>query len=318
MSLNESTKTCPLFLNISKRIAETIVSRSPFPLNVNVINVTDLQQVIGRRVEFLQTEIEKAKNAKTKIHSLYEVEQSLVDTLKKLESLKMFYEKFWEEKIPQILSEKRKEIAQKYEETLTTLQGEIDNFRDFDKIAEKSEKTQLKIGELNKKAQKLFPQYEELFENIKRLLKAGSMFVERFKNNVLPKLEKSDKHKIESVLESFVTLYEGALAWLDEMLNNISEKGTHISDLPKTHKTIFEEERKLREALIKEIKDLQEQETLILMKIVETSASRRTSWLPLTEACKIVAQQIGIPSDKAKEIIMDIYEKGFLSVAIGF
>jgi len=297
---------------------KSTISRSPFPLNVNIINITELHQVISRHVDFLQTEIKKAENAKVKILSLYKAEQTLVDNLKKVELLEKFYEKFWEEKTPKLLSEKREEIIQKYEEIWAVLQEEIDNFRDFDMVAEKSRTTQSVVEELDRKTQKLFSQYEELFDSIKKYLKAGSAFVERFKDNIISKLEKSDKRQIEAILNSLASLYDGTLIWLEEILNNISEKIISISDLPKTRKTILEEEFKLRKTLIKEIKDLSEIETSVLLKIVEASASRKTRWLPLIEACEIIAQQMDIPFNEAKKIMLNISEKGFLSLAIGF
>jgi len=230
-----------------------------------------------------------------------------------------FYEKFWEEKIPHFLKEKNTDIMRRYKEHLDYLQQEIDNFRDFDEIIKESEMIRIEIEELNKKTRTLLIQFDDLFEGIKRYLNAGSIFVKKLRENVVPRLVKSDKYQIEKILEDLATLYDGTLIWLDEILENITVKITeYISNPTKTRSTILEEERRLRETLIKEIKDLDKNESLILLKIVEASASRRISWLPLTEICEVITKQMSISYEKTKETILKIAEKGFLSLAVGF
>jgi hypothetical protein len=286
---------------------------------VDIVNVTEFHRAINQHVEFLQNEIKKAEKAKEKIRYLSEIENNLITDLEKVEIFGMFYEKFWEEKIPHFIKEKNTDIMQGYKELLNFLQQEIDNYRDFDEIMKESETIRIEIEELSKKTRNLLHQFDDLFEDIKRYLNAGSMFVKKFRENVVPRLVKSDKNKIEKILEALATLYDGTLIWLDEVLRNFIVKiNEYISNPIKTRSTLLEEERRLRETLIKEIKDLDKNESLILLKIVEVSASRRTSWLPLTEICEVITEQMGVSYNETKETILKIAEKGFLSLAVGF
>jgi hypothetical protein len=311
-------KLSSYLINISKRIAETRISRSPFPSNVSILTIGELHEAMKRHVDYLRDEIKRAEAAKEHINSLNEIEEDFVKTMETLESLEVFYEKFWEEKVPENLGCKKKVISDKYNQILESLKNDEIIFNDFNKVVDQCKTLQTELLDLNRRAKNMLNQYEGLFESIKQYLTAGSMFVKRFKENIVPKLAKSDKNKIEMLLESLANLYDGSILWLETMLENLLQKSLYISSLPKTRTTIHDEECRLREALIREIKDLNERETLVLMKIIEFLAHRKSFWLPLTEACKKIAQEVNISFDEAKQMILSISEKGFTALAVGF
>ena len=317
-NMKKQQKLSSFLINISKRIAETRISRSPFPSNVSILSMGELHQAIKKHVDFLRDEIKRAKAAKEYINSLNEIEEDFVKTLKTLESLEVFYEKFWEEKVPENLINKKTVMSEKYKQIFESLKNDEIIFNDFNKVVDECKTLQTELLDLNRRAKNMLNQYEGLFESIKQYLTACSMFVKRFKEGVVPKLAKSDKNKIETLLESLTNLYDGSLLWLETMLENILQKSLYISSPSKTRTIIHEEERRLREALIREMKDLNERETLVLMKIIEFLARRKSFWLPLTEACTKIAQELNISFDEAKQIILSISEKGFTALAVGF
>jgi hypothetical protein len=317
-SYTRQQKLSSFLINVSKRIGESRINKSPFPLNVSILTIGELYQAIKRHVDFLQDEIKLAEIAKKNIDSLNEAEKSFVKTLEILELLEVFYEKFWEERVPENLINKRIEILDKYKGIFESLQDNEIIFNDFGKIAEQCETLQIELSDLNRRAKNMLNQYEELFENIKRNLNVGSMFVRRFKENVVPKLVRSDKNRIELLLNSLTNLYERSLSWLKTMLENIPQQSLCTSSLPITRTSISEEERKLREELIKEIKDLNEREILVLMKLIEFLGHRKSLWLPLREVCMKIALEINASSDEIKQTILAISEKGFTSLAVGF
>jgi len=316
--MKKQQKLSSFLINILKRIAETRISRSPFPSNVSILSIGELHQAIKKHVDFLRDEIKRAEAAKEYINSLNEIEKDFVKTLETLESLEVFYEKFWEEKVPENLINKKTVMSEKYKQIFESLKNDEITFNDFNKVVDQCKTLQTELSDLNRRAKNILNQYEGLFESIKEYLTAGSMFVKRFKESVVPKLAKSDKSKIEMLLESLTNLYDRSLSWLETMLENILQKSLYISSLPKTRALIHEEERRLREALIKEMKDLNERETLVLMKIIEFLAHRKSFWLPLTEACTKIAQELNISFDEAKQIILSISEKGFTALAVSF
>ena len=316
--MKKQQKLSSFLINISKRIAETRISRSLFPSNVSILSIGELHQAIKRHVDFLRDEIKRAEAAKEHINSLNEIEEDFIKTLETLESLEVFYEKFWEEKVPENLINKKTVMSEKYKQIFESLKNDEITFNDFNKVVDQCKTLQTELLDLNRRAKNMLNQYEGLFESIKEYLTTGSMFVKRFKEGVVPKLAKSDKNKIETLLESLTNLYDGSLLWLETMLENILQKSLYISSLPKTRTILHEEERRLREALIKEMKDLNERETLVLMKIIEFLAHRKSFWLPLTETCTKIAQELNISFDEAKQIILSISEKGFTALAVGF
>jgi|YelNatPaOPRAMG01_1025707.scaffolds.fasta_scaffold08326_8 hypothetical protein len=317
ITVAEKEKLSSSLIDISKQIAESRISRSPFPSNISVLTITELHQAIEGHAEFLQNEIKRAEDAKENINLLSNVEKDFVKTLEMLELLEGFYEKFWEEDVPKDLISKRIEISDKYKQISKSIQNETVIFNDFNEVVDRCKAMQTELLELSGRAKNLLNQYEKLFENIKQYLTVGSMFVKRFKERIAPKLVKSDKDGIKKWLESLTKLYDDSLSWIKMMLENILQKSLYISSLPITRTAISGEERKLKENLIKEIKDLNEHEALVLMKIIEFSACRRSIWLPLTETCMEIAQEVNMPPDEVKRIILTISEKGFTSLAIG-
>jgi hypothetical protein len=307
-----------LFLkDASRQITEGIIRRPLFPLNVRTVTITELHRALDSHVSDLKKEMEKAKDVKEKLSSLQMAEESLINNLLKIDSLKILYENFWEEDIPSNLREKKNVIVQLYDQDFELFRKEAD-FRDFLDIKRESDLKKQYIEELDREAQKLIRHFKELFEDIERYFRSSSKFITRLRESVVPKLEKSNKTKIEEILTELYDLYENTLVWIENAINQVLKENVLTLDVPKTRTTILEEERNLREVLIKEIKDLDEESVLILLEIVKVLALHRAQWLSVIEVCRMVAEKTHKDVEVIKKILFDIAEKGFLTLAIGF
>jgi hypothetical protein len=296
-------------------IENNYIRRLPFPSNITLLTIQELQETIEKHVKHLRNGIDQAKDIKMDIISLNQIENDLIEFLNILEKHKRFYEKFWEENMPKNLVDEKEEILNEYNHISEILKDDNFELIDFNKLNELCDEKQKQLTELNKKAENLLKRYEKLFEEIQHYLTTNLASVQRFKEFVIPKLEKSDKNEIKKILEGLETSYKTYSTWLEDILK---QPPIDTSSLGITRTTVLEEERKQREKLIKEIKDLNEYETLILIKIIEFSVSRTGKWLPLTEICKKISQEIEKPPDEVKQIILAISEKEFISLAVGF
>jgi hypothetical protein len=311
-------KFTSILKGVLKRIAEGVIRRSPFLINISVVTITDLHQVLNDHVSFLQKERERAERANEKLKSLQKIEEGFSYNLRRIESLEVLYRKFWEEDIPNDLRNKKEEILRRYDENFEEFRENIDNFREFPIVEKESEAVKQDIERLNKEAERLVRSYEELFERIKRYINTSSLTITRLQNNVVPKLIKSDKNKIDEILNELQTLYENLLTWVEDTIKRVLEENISPLDIPKTRTTFHEEERNLREAFIKEIKDLDKESTLILMEIIRVLAQHKTQWLSITEVCEMVTKQTNKDIELIRKILIEIAEKGFLTLGIGF
>jgi hypothetical protein len=317
----ERQKLSSLLRGVSKQIAETMISRPTFPSNVSILTITELSRAIEEHVKFLRNGIDRAKLANSEINSLSEAEEDFIKSLGILEALEDFYEKFWEERIPKNLSDESMEMSNKYKQMLEALQSEetiFSSFSDFNKIVHQCKIMRGELSKLNAMAESLLNEYKKLFEEIKQYFSAGSMLVKRFEENVTPKLSTSDKNKVQALLTSLNDLYTDSLAQVEMALRSASQGSPHISPQLKTRTVILEEERKLKENLIREIKDLNQCETLILVKVIELLAYKRSKWLPFTETCAKIARETNIAPNRVEQMILTLSEKGLISLAIGF
>jgi hypothetical protein len=299
-----------------KELIENYIDRHPFPSNVSVLTIQELHKTLEIYVKPLRNEIGQAKDIKKDISSLNRMEKDLIKLLETLERYEGFYKKFWEEDIPKNLIDEKEEILNEYKQILENLKGEDSELINFNKFKELCNTIQKQLLGLYKKTENLHDRYEKLFREIQDYLTMNYNSIQRFKEFVVPKLVKSDKNEIKKILEELETTYKKYSSWLV----NILKEFTDISSLAITRTIILEEEHKLREKLIKEIKDLNEYETLILIKIIEFLVSRKVKekWLPLTEICEKISQEIKKSPDEVKQIILAISEKGFISLAVGF
>jgi len=311
-------KLTMLFKETSKRITDRIIRRPLFPLNVSIVTVGELNDALNRHVSFLKNAFENAKRASEKLESLKDSEETFFEDIRKIESLGALYQKFWEQDIPESLEEKKENIIQEYKDNLTEIEQKIQNFQDFITIETEISSVIQSIERLHRESQRLIRRYEELFDEIERYFRAGSKFIFRLQDNVIPKLIKSDKMKIDEIINKLQELYTNTLNWLESLINQILEENISIPEITKTRTTIFEEERNLREALINEIKDLDEERALILLEIVKVLASRRAQWLSVSEVCERVAKQLNKNAGIVKKTLIDITEKGYLTLGIGF
>jgi len=309
-------KLTPMFMEISSRIADGIVRKSPFPLNVSTVTVTELQESMKEHVEILRGENDKAKSVKSSIELLSQNESLLNDQLQRIILLEKLYEEFWEDKASDPLKKEYSAICQAYTRIFQELNEEVENFSDFNIIRKKCEQIRQQVEICGKKAQETLNRFKELFDDIKDYIEAGTAFVERLRKNVLPRITKSDSTKINDILNELDVLYEWMYTWLDNSLKQILEK-TSSPDIPKNRTVILNEELKLRESLVHEIKDLEAEETSILLELIKLSSTRRYP-LPLSEASEIVGKQMNLDQERVKKLFLIIAEKGFLTLAITF
>jgi hypothetical protein len=274
--------------------------------------------VLDTQVSFLRKEKESAKMVKAKLELLEKNEEELSYNLLKIDSLGTLYRRFWEENVPADLEARKEEILRLYDMNFDEFKERADFARDFVAIERECESISEAIKKLNGEVEKLLPRYEELFEGVKHYFKAGSMFVIRLQRNVIPKLKQSDKTRIDELLIKLRSLYEGMLVWIEEAIKQILDKNILTSELPKTRTAFHEEERSLREQLIREIKDLNAESTLILMEIVKVLSLRKTQWLSVAEVCEAVANQTNKDTEVIKKTLLEITERGFLTLGIGF
>jgi vacuolar-type H+-ATPase subunit I/STV1 len=304
--------------DISRQIAEGVIRRSPFPINVSTFTIKNLYDALDAHVSFLNKEKDKAENANDELNLLQETEKSFICNLNKIEYLEKFYRKFWEEDIPNDLENIKGKILQLYGEYFNKFKEEIDYCCDFHKVAEESKKVSKYIGSLDGDAARLIRRYEELFEGVKYYFRTGSLFIIRLQSTVIPKLIKSDKTKINEILTELKTLYESILNFIEDVIKQVIEKNIPPQDIPNTRTTFHEKERNLREALIQEIKDLDKESTLILMEVVKVLAQYKAQWLSVAEVCEMVAKQTNKDYEVIKKTLLEITEKGFLTLGIGF
>jgi hypothetical protein len=311
-------KFTPILKDILKQITEGVIRRSPFPININVITIANLHQVLNEHLSFLKKEKEKIEKINEKLKTLQKVEENFSNNLHRITSLGELYKKFWEEDVPNELKDKKEDILQCYNESFKELRENIDNFRDFFIIEKESEVVKQNIERFNRELERLIRSYEELFERIKHYFETSSSMIVRLQNNVVPKLMKSDKNKIDEILNGLKDLYEDLLTWIKDTIKQILEENIPPLEIPKTRTTFHEEERNLREAFIKEIKDLDKESTLMLIETVRVLAQHKTRWLSITEICEVVAKQTNKDVELVKKILLEIAEKGFLTLGIGF
>jgi hypothetical protein len=304
--------------DVSRRIVEGVIRRPLFPINVSAITITDLHQALNAHVSFLGKEKEGAERANEKLKLLQKIEEDFSYNLRKIESLGTLYRKFWEEDIPNGLENRKGEILRLYDESFEEFKERMDYFRDLLMVEKESETVSQNIEKLNREAERLIRRYEELFEEVERYFRAGSRFIIRLQSNVIPKLIKSDKTKINEILIKLQALYEDILTWIEDAIKQVLEKNILTPEIPKTRTTFHEEERNLRETFIREIKDLDKESTLILMEIVKVLALHRAQWLSVAEVCEAVAKQTNKDAEVVKKTLLEITEKGFLTLGIGF
>jgi len=309
-------KLAPMFIEISKRIANGVVRESPFPLNVSTVTITELQESMKEHVDILKKENERAKNVKTNIEFLRQHESLLHDELQRIMLLERLYEEFWEDKVSDALKREYNTICQTYSRIFEELNEEIENLSDFNVIRKKCEKISQQVEICARKALETLNRFKELFDDIKNYIKVGSAFVERLRKNVVPKLTKSDGTKINEILNELAVLYEWLSKWMANSIKQILEK-TSSPEIPKNRTTILNEELELRESLIHEIKDLEDEETAILLELIKLSSTRRHP-LPLSEASEIISRQMNLNQEKVKKLFLTIADKGFLTLAITF
>lgn len=302
-----------------REIVESILRRTLFPPNVNVVTLSELHEAINRHVSVLKEEKKKAERAKEEVDLLRNIEFSLLDKVKEMECLATFYESFWEEKVPDFLKSKKDEIVDEYCQEIKNLEVEENDLNDLLKIENKSKTVKSKVEGLNKRAQELMKKYEEsLIENIKAYFEREKVFVDKFRNNVVPKLQRTNTTVVQRLLDDLSTLYEATLTWIDDVLYEISTKKMLPESINQINRTlILERAQKIREELIREIKDLNEQETLILIELVKILSGKRVIWLALAEACELVAKNTSRNTDEIKNIMLNLSEKGFLTLSIG-
>jgi hypothetical protein len=302
----------------SKRVVEGLIRRSPFPVNISTVTITDFHQALDAHVSFLKEQKERAEKAHEKLKSLQKTEESFSNNLCKIDTLGTFFKKFWEEDVPDVLENKKAEILRLHEDGFTEFKERTNQLCDFPIVEKECETISVDIGKLNGEAERLKRDYEELFEGIKRYFRTSSQFVVRLKSNVVPKLKDSDKFKINEILDKLQSLYDNMLTWIEDAIKQLLEKNTLIEGMPKTRTAFHEEERNLREAFVKEVKDLDEESTLILMEIVKVLALHKAQWLSVAEVCQAVSKQIGKDAEAIKKTLSEITEKGLLTLGIGF
>ncbi|MEM4179249.1 MAG: hypothetical protein QXJ55_06205 [Candidatus Caldarchaeum sp.] len=302
----------------AREIVGGIIRRAPFPLNVNALTITELHDTISRHVKYLSTELDKAKTTKQTINELNRVEASLLNDLRKIESLEALFQKFWEEQIAQGLRREYEYIISEYNRVVQELKEKMGYLRDLTEIQKTSERTSIEIRSLVKRAEPLVERYSDLFSDARLYLKMGLTLVAGLQENVITKLTMSDKSKIEQLLNELRMLYDDTLTQLEKIISEIREKNLSVSELPITRTILLEKEQIIKENIIREIKDLDQLETLIIMEVIKASASRRSRWLPLSEACQIVTQTTHQDVETIKKILWNMAEKGFLTFAIGF
>jgi len=306
------------FKKNASQFAESIAHKPPFPVNVNVVTIRDLYEALKDHVSFLEEEKQKARKAKEKINSLKESEEEFVNYWNKVQLFKKTYETFWEEKVPENLEKRQSEIIQKYCEKFDGLIKEsAEKTYDFSGIEYACKKVTVFIQQLNRDLKNIIESYEELFGNVGRYFKSGIVFVTRLEVNVLPKLNKSDKTKITNILNALKKLYNDVLNWIDFAFDEILNKNAS-PEISETKTIVLEKERHLRESLVKEIKDLDEEHTKLLMEIVKILADRKVQWASITEISEILAKITGKGVQSIKKDLLDIADKGFLTLGIGF
>jgi len=133
---------------------------------------------------------------------------------------------------------------------------------------------------------------------------------------VLPKLLKSNIANLERILNDLFVLYEWTLKWIRKAIKQILEQ-SFISKIPKKRSIILKEERKLREDLIEEVKDLDEQELLILMELTKSSPLK-LQWFPLNETASSLAKKMDLENSEVEKILKEIAEKGILTLGVTF
>jgi len=313
---SSNLKFATIFMGLSRRIADGVVRKSPFPLNVRTVTVTELQESMKEHVEILRGENEKAKSVKSSIESLRQNESLLHDQLQRITLLERLYEEFWEDKVSDSLKKEYGAICQAYEGTFQELNEEVENFSDFSLIRKKCDQIRQQVETWGRKAQETLNRFKELFDDIKNYIKAGTAFVERLRKNVVPKITKSDSTKINDILNELDVLYEWMSTWIDVSVKQVLEK-TSFPEIPNNRTIILNEELKLRESLIHEIKDLEAEETSILLELIKLSSTRRHP-IPLSEASEIIGRQMNIDQEKVKKLFLTIADKGFLALAITF
>jgi hypothetical protein len=309
-------KLVPVFIEISQRIAEGVVTKSPFPLNVRTVTINELRNAMEEHVRILKSESANAEKVRKSIGLLEESESILTDSLQKTTLLETLYEGFWEEEVPESLKREKLEIGQAYDSVYQRLSGEVEDFSDFRIIEKKSEQTRRSLEEIDEKAEETEKRLTGLFDDVRHYIRVGLTFVERLRRNLLPKLTKSDIKKIEDISNELYVLYEWTSQWMEKAIAQIIDD-VSSPEIPKHRTAILDEERKLREALVREIKDLEAQETLIVLELVDLSAARRQP-LPLLEASQIVAKKIGLDEETVKKLLLNISDKGFLTLSITF
>jgi hypothetical protein len=297
---------------------EGVIRRPPFPINVCTVTITELHQALNAHVSFLRKEKERAERTDEKLKLLQKIEENFSYNLSKIELLGMLYRKFWEEDIPNGLEIRKGEILRLYDESFKEFKERIDYLHDFLTVEKESETVGKDIEKLNGEAERLLRHYKELFEGVKHYFRTGSLFIIRLQSNVIPKLIKSDKTKLNEILIKLQTLYEDILTWIEDAIKQVLEKNILTSEMPKTRTTFNDEEHNLREALIREIKDLDKESTLILMGIVKVLALHRAQWFSVAEVCEAVAKQTNKDAEVIKKTLLEITEKGFLTLGIGF
>lgn len=314
--LPSEIKLTPIFIEISTKIAEGVIRKPPFPLNVNIVTVTELQKSLEEHVKMLREESGRAESLKSSIEMLIQEETSLNKQLKRAILLEKFWEEFWEDKVSVSLINERDAIYGAYNDIVKVLSTDMINLTDFEITLKKCDHIRRQIEILSEQAQKNINRFNELLDEITNYIKAGMAFVERVKKNILPKITKSDVAKINDILVDLAALYEWASTWTDASVKQIFNDAS-FPKIPKRRKDILDEEHKLRESLIHEIKDLEVEETLILLELLNLSSTRRYP-IPITEASELIGKQVNLDQESVKKMLMSIADKGFLTLVITF
>jgi len=297
---------------------KTITKKPLLPPNVIVVSVDELKDSLSNYISNLENDIKEAEAVHSEICLLENAEASFINVLLEIKSLERLYTKFWEEAVPALLRNEYERLNNDYSRQIEMLEQKLDSLYRFSTIRREVTTLRSTMERMNTLCQKLRHEYRKLFDDPKEYLRTGLKFVNKFKEKIVPKLTKSNITKLNEILNEIYAYYSEILSLVESLIEEASKRLINVEELRISRSKIVNEESVLRRKLVNEVKDLSEEETLILLNIIKAGVQQRSRWVSLSEICNMVAKEVEKSPEDVMKTVFNLYEKRFLMMGVSF
>jgi len=302
-----------IYVEIIKNIINNRLSRPLMPLNINILKIHELDSLLLNSIENLKL----FKNELNRIIQVYD-ELVAIDTEfnKKIliEEKICFITEFFFSNIPEHINVTKNVIMNDYENMCSVELEEIKEITTINDLKNSiiMNKNKIPLERMNL----LLKDYYKLYNDLSSDIRIKLLFIPKFSDEVIPKLYNSDPEKISSILTLLKELYEDLINKCDDVIKY---------DDPKIEPPKFElnrydyldYEKKYRESLTLEIKELDEDESTLLLDLVDLLSKQNTSWIPIQIAISLLSSD-SRDEKQVENIIMKISQKEIITLALTF